>query len=158
MGRLDGKVAIITGAAKGLGEADARLFVEEGAKVVLTDVDAQNGERVAKAIGPNAIFVKHDVRKSEEWNNVIDTTIRTFGSLNILVNNAGVVEVGTIENQTIQQYELVMDVSARGTFLGCQLVIPEMKKSGSGSIINMASIASVQVNPMSSPIMLPKVR
>lgn len=147
MARLDGKIAIITGAAKGLGEADARLFAKEGAKVVLTDVDADNGERVAKEIGSNAIFVKHDVRKADDWKTVIDTTVNKFGGLNILVNNAGVVEVGTIENQTIEQYEFVMDVSARGTFLGCQLAIPAMKKSGSGSIINMASIASVQGEP-----------
>ena len=119
MGRLDGKVAIITGAAKGLGEADARLFAIEGAKVVLTDVDAENGERVAKEIGPNAIFIKHDVRKSEDWKHVINKTVKTFGGLNVLVNNAGVVEVGTIENQTLDQYEFVMDVSAKGTFLGC---------------------------------------
>ena len=95
MGRLDGKVAIITGAAKGLGEADARLFAIEGAKVVLTDVDAENGERVEKEIGPNAIFIKHDVRKPEDWKHVIKKTVKTFGGLNVLVNNAGVVEIGT---------------------------------------------------------------
>ena len=147
MARLDNKVAIITGAAKGLGEANARMFANEGAKVVLTDVDSENGERVAKEIGAAAIFVKHDVRHPEDWENVIEKTVNAFGGLNILVNNAGVVEVGTIENQTLKEYEFVMDVSARGTFLGCQLAIPEMKKSGSGSIINMASIASVQGEP-----------
>ncbi len=147
MGRLKGKVAIITGGAKGLGEAAARLFINEGARVVLTDVDTINGQNLAKELGENAIFIKHDVRSAEGWQEVISECVNTYGGLNILVNNAGVVEIGTIETQTIEQYDFVMDVSSKGTFLGCQLAIPEMNKSGSGSIINMASIASVQGEP-----------
>ena len=147
MGRLEGKTAIVTGAAKGLGEATARLFVREGARVVLTDIDSANGQKIAGELGESAIFVKHDVRSAEGWQEVIKTAIDNFGGLNILVNNAGVVEVGTIESQTIEQYDFVMDVSSKGTFLGCQLAMPALKKSGSGSIINMASVASIQGEP-----------
>lgn len=147
MGRLDNKVAIITGASKGLGEADARLFAKEGAKVVLTDVDVENGERIAHEIGEAARFVKQDVRDQKGWEVLIKQTVADFGGLNILVNNAGVVEAGDIETQTMEEYEFVMDVSAKATFLGCQTALPAMVKSGSGSIINMASIASVQGEP-----------
>lgn len=145
MGRLDGKVAIITGAAKGLGEADARLFRQEGATVIMTDVDAQAGEKVAAEIG--ATFVKQDVRSEEGWKALIDDVVSAHGGLHVLVNNAGVVEVGTPETQTYEDYKFVMEVSADGTFLGCKYAIPAMKASGGGSIINMASIASVQGEP-----------
>jgi len=144
MGRLDNKVAIITGASKGLGEADARLFAKEGAKVVLTDVDVENGERIAHEIGSAARFVKHDVCDADAWEKLVSQTVDDFGGLNILVNNAGVVELGTVETQTIEQYRFIMEVSATGTFLGCQKAMPAMLKSGNSSIINMASIASVQ--------------
>lgn len=147
MGRLENKVAIVTGASKGLGEADARLFVREGAKVVLTDVDAEAGEKVASELGDAARFVKQDVRDAESWDQLIAQTMDDFGQLDILVNNAGVVEVGTIETQTLEEYNFIMDVSTKGTFLGCQKAIAAMRKSGGGSIVNMASIASVQGEP-----------
>ncbi|MEM7569260.1 MAG: SDR family oxidoreductase [Pseudomonadota bacterium] len=145
MGRLDGKVAIITGAAKGLGEADARLFRQEGATVIMTDVDADNGEKIAAEIG--ATFVKQDVRSEDGWKQLIDDVVKEHGGLHVLVNNAGVVEVGTPETQTYEDYKFVMEVSADGTFLGCKYAIPAMKAPGGGSIINMASIASVQGEP-----------
>lgn len=144
MGRLSGKIAIITGAAKGLGEADARIFAREGATVILTDVDRENGERVAQEIGDAARFVELDVRSEDAWQQLISDVVDNHGGLHILVNNAGVVEAGNIETQTLKDYQFVMDVSAQGTFLGCKYAIPAMKRSGSGSIINMASIASVQ--------------
>lgn len=144
MGRLDGKVAIVTGAAKGLGEADARLFAQEGARVILTDVDAANGERVAREIGPMARFIFQDVREEAGWITLIETVVGDFGRLDILVNNAGVVEAGTIETATEADYRFVMAVSADGTFFGCKHAIPAMRNSGGGSIINMASIASIQ--------------
>lgn len=147
MGRLEGKVAIITGAAKGLGEADARMFAREGAKVVLTDIDLAAGQKVANEIGESAHFIEHDVRDAGQWEKVVSETVSRFGSLNILVNNAGVVELGTIESQTLDQYDFIMDVSSKGTFLGCKYALPEMIKAGSGSIINMASLASVQGEP-----------
>lgn len=146
-GRVDGKIAIVTGASKGLGEADARLLAREGASVVLTDVDTQNGERVAREIGGKAIFLKQDVRQEKGWIDLIAEVERRFGGLHILVNNAGVVEAGTIETQTADEYRFIMAVSADGTFFGCKHAIPLMRRSGGGSIINMASIASVQGEP-----------
>jgi 3(or 17)beta-hydroxysteroid dehydrogenase len=144
MGRLAGKVAIITGAAKGLGEADARLFAGEGAAVILTDVDEANGARVAREIGAGARFVAQDVRDEAGWKRLIDDVMAGHGKLDVLVNNAGVVEAGTIETTTAEDYRFVMAVSADGAFFGCKHAIPAMRASGGGSIINMASIASIQ--------------
>ena len=143
MGRLAGKVAIITGAAKGLGEADARLMASEGARLVLTDVDVANGERVAAEIGASARFVRQDVREEDGWIALIADVMATEGRLDILVNNAGVVEAGHIENTSAETWNFVMAVSADGTFFGCKHAIPAMKKSGGGSIINMASVCSI---------------
>jgi 3(or 17)beta-hydroxysteroid dehydrogenase len=144
-GRLAGKVAIITGAAKGLGEADARMFVREGARVILTDVDRANGERVAAELGDMAEFQYLDVRHDAEWKALVDDVVARHGKLDILVNNAGVVELGDIETQTEKDYRFIMAVSADGTWFGCQHAVRVMKENdGGGSIINMASIASVQ--------------
>lgn len=148
MGRLDGKVAIITGAAKGLGEADARMFAREGATVILTDMDKDNGTRVASEIGASAEFHVQDVRDESAWEDLIADVVSRHGKLNILVNNAGVVEPGTIETQTAEEWRFVMAVSADGTFFGCKYAVPAMKASGGGSIINMASIASIQGEPV----------
>ena len=144
MGRLAGKVAIITGAAKGLGEADARMFVREGARVVLTDVDRENGTRVAAELGDMAEFRYLDVRHDAEWKVLVDDVVARHGKLDILVNNAGVVELGDIETQTEKDYRFIMAVSADGTWFGCQHAVRVMKETGGGSIVNMASIASVQ--------------
>ncbi|MFB3813157.1 MAG: SDR family oxidoreductase [Terriglobales bacterium] len=143
MDRLKGKVAIVTGAAKGLGEADARLFAQEGAQVIVADVDVENGERVARDIGPRAKFVRLDVRHEAEWQRVIAEVMKQYGRLDILVNNAGVVEMHTPETITEEEYRFVMAVSIDGTVFGCKHAIPAMKKSGGGSIINMASVASL---------------
>lgn len=148
MGRLDGKVAIITGAAKGLGEADARMFAREGATVILTDMDKDNGARVATEIGDKAEFQMQDVRDESAWEDLIADVVSRHGKLDILVNNAGVVEPGTIETQTAEEWRFVMAVSADGTFFGCKYAVPAMKVSGGGSIINMASIASIQGEPV----------
>ena len=144
MGRVEGKVAIITGAAKGLGEADARTLAREGAKVILTDVDEANGARIAAEIGNAARFVRQDVRDEAGWKSLIADVMATEGRLDILVNNAGVVEVGNIETATAEDWRFIMAVSADGTFFGCKYAIPAMKLSGGGSIINMASVASLQ--------------
>ena len=147
MNRLANKVAIITGAAKGLGEADARLFIAEGATVILTDVDVANGEALAAELGGNAHFRHHDVRHEAEWAALVAEVVARFGRLDILVNNAGVVEIGTPESVTEADYRLVMAVSIDGTVWGCKHAIPAMRASGGGSIVNMASIASLQGEP-----------
>ena len=148
MKRLDGKIAIITGASKGLGEADARLFVKEGATVILTDVDTQAGEKLANELGSKAEFHEHDVRDEEGWITLVNDVVESHGGLDVLVNNAGVVIPGSIEDQTSEHFDFIMDVSARGTFLGCKYAVTAMKNSGGGSIINMASIASIQGEQM----------
>jgi len=148
MGRLQGKVAIITGAAKGLGEADARMFAREGATVILTDMDADNGRRVAAELGSPAEFHVQDVRDEQGWEDLIADIVSRHGKLDILVNNAGVVEPGTIETQTAEEYRFVMAVSADGAFYGCKYAVPAMKISGGGAIINMCSIASIVGEPI----------
>ena len=148
MGRLANKIAIITGGAKGLGEADARMFAREGATVILTDVDRENGNRLADEIGGKTEFHYQDVREEAGWKALIDDVVTRHGRLDILVNNAGVVEAGTIETQTEEEYRFVMAVSADGTFFGCKHAVLAMKKTGGGSIVNMASIASIQGEPV----------
>jgi 3(or 17)beta-hydroxysteroid dehydrogenase len=148
MNRLEGKVALVTGAARGLGEADARLFAAEGARVILTDVDEANGERVAKEIGAAARFLRQDVRQEAGWRDLIAKVMADFGRLDVLVNNAGVVAPGTIETASEDDYRLVMAVSVDGTFFGCKHAVPAMRASGGGSIVNMASIQSIQGEPM----------
>lgn len=147
MNRLQGKVAIVSGAAKGLGEADARLFGAEGAQIVIADVDTANGLRVAASIGPCARFVEHDVTSEAAWQSLVADVMRHEGKVDVLVNNAGVARVGTPESLTEADHRLVMAVSVDGTVFGCKHVIPAMKQSGGGSIINMSSIASIQGEP-----------
>ena len=144
MNRLEGKVAIITGGTKGLGEADARLFIAEGATVIITDIDDEAGQKVATELGPNAEYQHHDVRDEGRWVELIDDVVKRHGGLHVLVNNAGVVIPGSIEEQTTEDFDFIMDVSAKGTYFGCKYGVPAMKNSGVGSIINMCSIASVQ--------------
>jgi 3(or 17)beta-hydroxysteroid dehydrogenase len=144
MNRLDGKIAIITGGSKGLGEADARLFIAEGATVVITDIDDEAGEKIAADLGPKAEYQHHDVRDEKSWIALIGDVVKRHGGLHVLVNNAGVVIPGSEEVQTTEDFDFIMDVSAKGTFFGCKYAVPAMKKSGGGSIINMCSIASVQ--------------
>jgi 3(or 17)beta-hydroxysteroid dehydrogenase len=142
MDRLLNKVALVTGAAKGLGEADARAFVREGARVILTDVDEDGGRRVAESLGAQAEFVRHDVRHEAEWIALMEHVRAKYGRLDVLVNNAGVVEVGTPESLDEASYRFVMAVSLDGTVWGCKHAIPLMRASGGGSIINMASITA----------------
>ena len=144
MARLGGKVAIITGAAQGMGEAHARVFVENGAKVILTDVNSADGERLAAELGENALFIEHDVRDVAVWNSIVEQGETKFGTINVLVNNAGI--IGTIANTvdlTQAEYQLVCDINQLGTYLGMQAVIPSMIKAGGGSIVNISSIAGM---------------
>lgn len=148
MGRVEGKVAIITGAAKGLGEADARLLAREGARLVLTDVDVAAGEAVAASLGGGARFVRQDVADEAGWIALIADVLAREGRLDILVNNAGIVEVGTIETTSAEDWRKVMAVSADGTFFGCKHAIPAMAAGGGGAIVNMASVASLRGHPL----------
>ena len=139
-GRVAGKVAIVTGGAKGLGEADARILISEGAQVVITDIDVDTGKATAKSIG--AVFMQQDVRDEQRWKDVIAATVEQFGRLDILVNNAGIVDFTSVADSTLEKFRFVNAVMVEGTFLGCQKAIPAMAKSGGGSIINVSSIAA----------------
>jgi NAD(P)-dependent dehydrogenase (short-subunit alcohol dehydrogenase family) len=146
MGRLAGKVAIITGAAMGQGEAEARLFASEGAKVVLTDVQESLVQKVADSIiesGGQALALKHDVSNEQDWQRVIAKTVEHFGTINVLVNNAGIATNNTLENQTIDEWNRVMSINSTSVFLGMKYAVPEMRKAGGGSIINISSIAGI---------------
>lgn len=143
MGRVDGKVAIITGAASGLGAADARRLAQEGATVILTDVNKALGESVCASI-PNSLFITHDVRDEGQWQAVIAEVMKRYGRLDILVNNAGVVAFTSIEDTPLEQYRFLNAVMSEGTFLGCKHAIPAMRKSGGGSIINVSSVAALK--------------
>ena len=142
MGRLDGKVAIVTGAARGQGEAEARLFAAEGAKVVLADVLDAEGEVAAKDIGKNAKYVHTDVSSEDDWANVI-AEAETFGPLSVLVNNAAILRFSSIAETTLDEYLQVIMINQVGTFLGMRSAIEPMKRAGGGSIINISSIDGI---------------
>jgi 3alpha(or 20beta)-hydroxysteroid dehydrogenase len=144
MGRLDGKIAIITGASQGMGEAFARRFVHEGARVVLTDVNEAAGVALADALGDAAVFVRHDVRNVDDWRAVVDRATRDFGAVTVLVNNAGVLgEIASAIELSQADYQTVCDVNQLGVFLGIQTVVPSMIEAGGGSIINISSISGI---------------
>lgn len=140
MGKLSGKVAIVTGGSRGQGASHVREFVKEGAKVVFTDILVDEGEALEKEIGKNSKFLKHDVSKAEEWKNVINETESTFGPVNILVNNAGIVVSKNIEDLSEEEYRKTIDVNQVSVFLGMKYVLPSMKKTTNGSIVNISSI------------------
>ena len=141
MGRLDGKVCIVTGGARGQGGAEAALFRQEGAEVVITDVLADVGQQHAAAIG--ASFVGHDVRSEEEWAEVVRQTIERHGRLDVLVNNAGIYERGKLLDTTVEQYRRIIDVNQLGVFLGMKAAAPTMIAQQSGSIVNISSVAGL---------------
>ncbi len=145
MGRVEGKVVIVTGAASGLGLADAEHLAAEGAKLVLTDINDEAGEALAEKLrggGAQAIYLNQDVRDEARWDEVIAETEKQFGRLDGLVNNAGVVLVAMPEQTTLEQFRFVNAVMNEGVFLGCKAALPLMRKSGGGSIVNMSSVAS----------------
>lgn len=142
-GRLEGKVAIITGGASGMGAADARRFIEEGAKVLITDVNAEAGTKLAEELGENALFMTHDVASEEQWDAVVIKAKEHFGSVDVLVNNAGILIIKPIEETTHAEFKKLMDINVEGVFLGMKAVVPTMKEQGSGVIINMSSAAGI---------------
>ena len=141
MGRLTNKVALVTGAASGLGREIAMSFAREGARVVLTDINADAGQALAAQLGEQALFLRHDVTSERDWSSVIDATQTRFGRLDVLVNNAGILLSGSIEDAPFEQWQQVMHVNVGSCFLGWRHGIAAMKAEG-GSIDNVASVSS----------------
>ena len=140
--RLDGKVALISGGSRGMGAFEAELFVQEGAKVVIGDVRDDEGDALAKKIvdrGGEAAFVHLDVTSESDWAAAVREAVERYGKLDVLVNNAGVSARGSIEETSPDDWDRVMDINAKGVFLGTRSAIPEMRKAGGGSIINISS-------------------
>lgn len=151
-GRVEGKIALVTGAAQGLGEAAARMLVREGAQVAVTDVNAEGVERAARALNAmrkdSAIAISHDVTSEDQWRRALDETERQFGGLHVLVNNAGIGLTKDFETVTLEEWRRVHAIDLDGVFLGCKLAIPPMARSVKatglgGSIVNISSISGI---------------
>ncbi|QIH34233.1 glucose 1-dehydrogenase [Sphingobacterium sp. DR205] len=148
MSRLKGKIAIITGASQGMGESHAREFIREGAKVVLTDLNEQRGVAIAEELGENAIFIKQDVTKIEDWEKVVAETEAKFGHVNVLVNNAGILgPIKTVTEISVEDYLKVIEINQNSVFYGMKYTIPSMLKAGIGSIVNISSVAGIVAIP-----------
>lgn len=146
MERLEGKVAIVTGAGTGIGEATAMLFAEEGAKVVVCDINRETGPRTVKKIkdaGGEAIFVYCDVSKFQEVEDLVNTAVNTYGKLDIIMNNAGYLSTGKCADTPLEEWDKGIAVDLSGVFYGCKYAIPAMLKSGGGSIINVSSVSGL---------------
>ena len=144
--RIENKVALISGGARGMGAAEAKLFAREGAKVVIADVLEDEGKQTEAEIneaGGQCLFVKLDVTSEENWREAVAATVASFGKLDILVNNAGIFPLGNVEDTTVEVWDRVMDINAKGLFLGTKCAIPEMRRAGGGSIINISSVAGL---------------
>lgn len=139
MGRLEGKVAIVTGAAQGTGASIARLFVEEGARVVLADVQEEAGRERTRALGANARFVTLDVRRPDSWRAAVSQSLEAFGALDVLVNNAAILLIAPLSQTSREDFLRVVEVNQLGPFLGIQAVAETMKARGGGSIVNISS-------------------
>jgi NAD(P)-dependent dehydrogenase (short-subunit alcohol dehydrogenase family) len=152
--RLQGKVALISGGARGMGAVEARLFAKEGAKVTIGDVLEDEGRKLEAEINANggeALFVPLDVTREGDWQRAVEATARRFGRLNVLVNNAGISGGGRVEEATVEDWDRVMDVNAKGVFLGSKVAIPAMRQAGGGSIINISSQLGLVGTDHSSP-------
>jgi 3alpha(or 20beta)-hydroxysteroid dehydrogenase len=147
MQRLEGKVALVTGAARGQGEAEARLFVEEGARVVLGDVLDEEGRQVAASLGDAALYLHHDVSQPDSWRNFVRSGREAFGHIHVLVNNAGIAHVAPIVEVIAEDFLRVTHVNQLGCLLGMQAVIPAMAEAGGGSIVNVSSVAGIEGVP-----------
>lgn len=159
--RLQGKVAIFTGAANGMGAAEAKLFAKEGAKVVATDLnEAKLNEIVAEitANGGEAVALKQNVTSEEEWETIVARTVELYGKVDVLVNNAGVASPKTMADMEMDEWNKVMDINLNGCVLGMKYCIPEMKKAGGGSVINISSIGGIVGMAGSSPYTAAKGR
>ena len=146
MGRLSGKVALISGGSRGQGEAEAKLFSSEGAKVVLGDILDSEGLAVTSEInesGGEALYVHLDVTSKDDWGSAVKQTLENFGGLDILVNNAGISQRKLVHETTVDEWDRVQDINSKGVFLGTKAVIPAMRAAGGGSIVNISSIAGI---------------
>ena len=144
--RLEGKVALISGGARGMGATEARMFAQEGAKVVIGDVLDEEGRQTEEAIneaGGECVFVRLDVTDESAWEQAVAAAVSRFGKLDILVNNAGIARINNVENTSAEEWDLVMDINAKGVFLGTKSVIPALREAGGGSIVNISSIAGL---------------
>ena len=151
--RLEGKVALISGGARGQGAVEAKLFASEGASVVIADILDDEGKQVEAEIaesGGNATYVHLDVTSESQWNAAVNTAVELYGKLDILVNNAGILIRAGIEDTTGEDWDRIMDVNGKGVFLGTKAAIPAMREAGGGSIINISSVAGLQGSPGAS--------
>lgn len=144
MKRFQNKVVLITGAARGMGAAHVKAFIEEGAKVVFTDILKEEGENLEKELGTNAKFYHHDVTKYDHWVEVVRAAEKKFGPINVLINNAGIGSRKPILEMSEEEYRKVIDVNQVSVFLGMKSVLPSMLKTENGSIVNVSSIAGLQ--------------
>lgn len=145
MGRLEGKVAIITGGSSGIGEASVRLFTNEGAQVVIADIQDEKGMRLAEELGETVSYIHTDVSNEEDVRTAVTHAVKNYGRLDCMFNNAGIAgAVGTIESVTVEAFDKTLAVLLRGVFLGIKYVAPVMKRQGSGSLINTASVAGIR--------------
>lgn len=144
MSKLNGKIAIVTGAAQGMGESHARIMVAEGAKVLMTDVNVASGTAIAEELGSNALFAEHNVTSPADWQRVVETAEAKFGTVNVLVNNAGILgPIAATVDLPLDDYNAVCNINQTGVFLGMQSVLPGMLAGDGGSIINISSIAGI---------------
>ena len=143
MGRLEGKTALVTGAASGIGLQTTIRLAEEGARVMMTDINLEEGLQQAEKLGANATFLKLDITEEEEWISVLDETVKRFDRLDILVNSAGMVLIADVEQITLEDWRKVHAVNLDGTFLGCKHGVRVMKEFGAGSIINLSSVSGM---------------
>ena len=143
MGRLEGKTALVTGAASGIGLQTSIRLAEEGARVMMTDINLEEGLQQAEKPGTNAAFLKLDITEEEEWISVLDETVKRFDRLDILVNSAGMVLIADVEQITLEDWRKVHAVNLDGTFLGCKHGVRVMKEFGAGSIINLSSVSGM---------------
>ena len=151
-GRLTGKVALVSGGASGIGAAHARIFATAGAKVIVGDIQDEMGKGVADGVnksGGEAIFVRLDVSKEEDWANAVKTAVARFGKLTILINNAGIYWPQGIEAETIEKWNKMIAVNQTGVWLGMKAAIPEMRKAGGGAIVNISSLYGIIGSPSS---------
>ncbi|MEU9022919.1 glucose 1-dehydrogenase [Actinomadura sp. NPDC048394] len=142
--RLDGKVAVVTGAARGQGEAEARMLAEAGARVVLTDVLEAEGAALAGSIGDAARFIRHDVASADDWERVVAVAREEFGGVDVLVNNAAIWRTAPVADETRENFEEILRINLVGPFLGVRAVVPAMRERGGGSIVNISSTAGLR--------------